>query len=156
MALNAPLGSNNVLALAASVSALGRGEAGIVDTGEPTAVNSPPGTIVKVGTFPLNGVGIQPQVARGGWALVVKAVNAATTVGNVVIVASDGVNSEQVGAYQGTGPVGQGCCYAEPFNTSITAGVDKGAITNVVTLSASVTLTTGTGATIMFAAVGGP
>jgi hypothetical protein len=147
---------NNVLGLAAAVSPMGRGDVGFVDTGEPTSANSAAGTVVKTITFPVNGVGVQPQVTRGGWALVIKAVNAGTTVGAVTIAATDGTIIEQLNGFPAIATAGQGCCYAEGFTSSIAAGTDKGAITNVVSLTATVVVTAGTGATILFAAVGGP
>jgi hypothetical protein len=155
-ALNPPPSYNNILGLAAAMAPMGRGDAGYCDTGEPTAANSGPGTIVKTATFPVNGVGTQPQVARGAWALVVKAVNAATLVGAVIVTATDGTNTEVIASFGAAGTAGQGQCLAEPFVTSICAGADKGVLSNVVSLSCSVVLTSGTGATIMFAAVGSP
>jgi hypothetical protein len=154
-ALNPPPATNNLLGLAMDVAATGRGDVPFTDTGEPTFVNSPAGAVTKTATFPLNGAGNQPLVTRGGYALVVKAVNAATVVGPTTIFASDGnVAHDEVIDIIPTFAAGQGGCIAKPFNSSLAAGIDAGTITNVVSLKAVTTVTAGTGATIAFAATG--
>jgi hypothetical protein len=158
MALNAPTGTNNLLALAATVAATGRGDAGYADTGEPTLANSAAGTVTKTATFPVNGAGNQPTVARGGYALLVKTVDSGTTVQAITIYASDGTagHDEVLDIYPANTTAARGVCMAKPFNSSLAAGADVGTITNVVSLKAVVVLSGGNGATIGFAAVGTP
>ena len=154
-ALNPPPATNNLLGLAMSIAATGRGDVPITDSGEPTFANSAPGAITKSATFPMNGAGVQPAVSRGGYALIVKAVNAGTTVGPIILYASDGtVAHDEIIDQWAALPAGAGATLVGRYTSSLAAGVDVATITNVVTLKAVVTVTAGTGATIALAATG--
>jgi hypothetical protein len=155
--LNPPTGTNNLLALAASVSATGRGEAGTTDTGEPTLpwASVPAGAVAQTITFPVNSMGLQPRVARGGFALVVKGA-AGTTVGPMAVYASDGTAArDELVASIPVAVAGAGMTIVEGFFSSLAAGSDAATITNVTSLKLVGTLAGGA-AVIGFAAVGGP
>lgn len=157
--LNPPPAAVGLVALAASLAATGRGDVSVADTGEPAYANSAAGTITKTATFPVNGAGNQPQITRGAYALVVKAVNGATTVGPIEVRVSDGTaaHDEVVDNIPVISAAGIGAMIVRPFASSLAAGGGaQGTITNVVSLKAIAVVAAGTGATIGLAAAGTP
>ena len=161
--LNAPLGSNNLLALVLQVANAGRGDVNYVDTGEPTVstVATTAATVVQI-NFPVNGAGNQPAVARGTMGLILSALSTATVVGTILVEAVDttattGGHAEVIGGFA-IPPAGVNLCEVRGFNSSLAAGIDAASgLTNVVGLRLTLTVTTtGGGVNVKFCAAGTP
>lgn len=160
--LNAPAGTNNLLALVLEKASQGRGDVAYCDTGEPakTTVVVTTASVVQV-NFPLNGVGNQPPVSQGAWGLIGTALSTATAGVSVVIEAVDttattGGHTEWLSTLAPA--TGDSFCKVLEFTSSIAAGADKvTGLTNVIGLRATITMTTtGGGLAVQFAASGTP
>ena len=161
--LNAPLGTNNLLALCLEKASQGRGDVAYCDTGEPakTTTTTTTAAVFQI-NFALNGAGNQPPVSQGAWAMLGTVLSTATAIASIVIEAVDttattGGHAEFIDSI-GVPPVGDSFCKVATFASSLAAGADKIAgLTNVVGLRATVTLTTtGGGLGIQFVAAGTP
>lgn len=156
--LNAPSGTNNLLALALRMATFGREDVGYVSTPEPVVTTVTTASSLQA-TFPLNGVGNQPPVSCGAVAVLISAVGTQSFVGAITIEAVDttattGGDVEVVGSIPAL-PVGVGGCFVFPFASSLAAGADHtGALTNVVALRAVVASATGTTPTFGLQLVG--
>lgn len=121
---------------------------GIQNTGSPqdsgaVVKSASPGTVSV--TVPANADGTQ-QTVNHGWACVsITAMNAAAVIGAVTLSASDGTNTEYVGAVPiaiAAPTAGQGATYMIPVFSALVN------ITNIVTLTASIVITTNTNYTM--------
>jgi hypothetical protein len=170
--LNPPLGTNNLLALALEQIP----DTSYTDTGEPavsTAANGAnyivaTGNVTAVCTFPVNGVAVQPTVARGAYALQFTGLTGTSmALGPVVIQACDSTatnagNVENVDSFPAF-PAAQGATIVRRWASSLAAGSDivTGTtatlkLANVVTLRAVCTIAGTINAVIKFVAVGTP
>lgn len=102
-----------------------------------------PGTVSV--TVPANADGTQATVDHGWACISITAMNASAVIGAVSLYASDGTNTEYVGAV----PIaivaptaGQGATFIVPIYSALVN------ITNIVTLTASVVITTNTNYTM--------
>jgi len=161
--LNAPTGTNNLLALVLEKASQGRGDIAYCDTGEPAAVTETATNPVLQINFPVNGVGNQPPVSQGAFGLIISSVGTQTFVGPITIEAVDSTatnagNAEVVETIPEF-PLAAGGCILKTFAASLAAGADSanGPLANVIGLRASITLS-GTTPTcsIKFAAAGTP
>jgi hypothetical protein len=161
--LNAPLGTNNLLALVLQQAQTGRGDVPYVDTGEPTVttVATTASTVVQI-NFPVNGAGNQPTVSRGAMGLILSALSTATVVGSVIVeavdtTASTGGHVEVIGGFS-LGPAGVNTCEVKGFASSLAAGTDAASgLTNVIGLRLTIAVTTtGGGVNVKFCAAGTP
>ena len=102
-----------------------------------------PGTVSV--TVPANADGTQPTVNHG-WACVsVTAMNASAVIGACALYASDGTNTEYLGTQpiaQAAPTAGQGATFMMPVFSALVN------ITNIVTLTASLVVTTNTNYTL--------
>lgn len=170
MALNAPLGTNNLLALALAEIP----DVTYTDTGEPVvgtaATNSnyivATGNATAICTFPVNGAGVQPTIARGAYALEFTALlGTSIQLGPVVIEACDSTatnagNVEVVDVI-GTFPALTVGTLARRWRSSLAAGSDIAVgttatlkLANVVSLRAVCTVAGTISGVIKFVGVG--
>jgi hypothetical protein len=171
--LNAPLGTNNLLALCLSKLADYKN---YCDTGEPAVSTSANGTnyivatgnVTAVCTFPLNGVGVQPTVSRGAYAIQFEGFSGTSIqIGPIVIEACDSTASNagnvEVIDTIGTFPALTPGTIVREFETSLAAGSDVAIgttatlkLANVVTLRAVCTVAGTINGIIKFVAAGTP
>jgi len=156
--LSPPPGVNNLLALA--LSKIGNYK-NYVDSGEP-AVTTVTATATILASFPVNGVGQQPVVSRGAYAIAVESVTGTTfQVGPITIEAMDSTVTTaahiEVVDVIPQFPAITGGVICRDFESSLTIGADnKNGLTNVVALQASVPATGTINAQVKFVAVGTP
>jgi len=169
-ALNAPLGTNNLLALALAQIP----DVTYTDTGEPvvgTASNASnyvvaTGNVTAVCTFPVNGAGTQPTISRGAYALSFGTLTGTSIqLGPIVIEACDSTatnagNVEVVDVI-GTWPALTQGCLARRWASSLAAGADEVIgttatlkLANVITLRAVCTVAGTINGVISFVGVG--
>ena len=162
--LNAPPGTNNLLALALEQACRGRGDVMAYDTGEPTTttVTVTTATVVQV-NFPLTGVGVQPTVIQGALALILTPISTTTVITSCVIEAVDSTatnagHTEQVAniVTSNQAVLGDPIIDVRTWASSLAAGTDKvGSLTNVVGMRLTLTVqTTGGGVKVQFVATG--
>lgn len=102
-----------------------------------------PGTVSV--TVPANADGTQATVDHGWACISITAMNASAVIGAVSLYASDGTNTEYVGAVPiaiAAPTAGQGATFIVPIYSALVN------ITNIVTLTASVVITTNTNYTM--------
>ena len=160
--LNAPTGTNNLLALVLQKASQGRGDVAYCDTGEPTktTITVTTSSVIQI-NFPLNGAGNQPPVSQGAWGMIGTALSTATAGVSIVIEAVD--TTATTGGHTewlSTVAPANGDSFARTleFVSSLAAGADKvTGLTNVIGLRATITMTTtGGGMAFQFAASGTP
>lgn len=121
----------------------------IADSGD-TAFSASPATVVA--TIPLRG-GIQPLVARGKAYIELKGLNAATIVGAIDLLASDGTNTETVQSLgaPAAAVAGRGSSDVVEFYSALAN------ITNIVSLQARIAASgTTVAGTARLRVLGGP
>jgi len=173
MALNAPTGVNNLLGLCLSKVADYKN---YCDTGEPVVGTAATqsnyivatGNATAICTFPLNGVGVQPTVSRGAYAIQFEGFSGTSIqIGPIVIEACDSTatnagNLEVVDVI-GTFPALVPGTICREFESSLAAGTDVAIgttatlkLANVVSLRAVCTVAGTISGIIKFVAAGTP